>query len=237
MAALMQTAKDSAALQRRLEGDLAAATANNIRESQRQAMMDLGTFFYDRGDFAAASKQFMRSRDRCSSARDTLAFCAAIVKTYAQLGNWPMVATYVSKAEAASAAAAAGGKGAASAAAGGGAADGARAAMAACAGLADMATGRYGVAAAHFAAVGPALGPDFADVVTGADVARYGALCALAARERGWIRREMLGNATFAMHLESSPEARRSLITDCFGGCPVDLWRLAVVVSRSGADN
>ena len=218
--------QDSQQLLKRLEDDLSAASANNVRESQRQALMDLGRFHYDRGDFMTASKAFMRSRDRCSSARDTVAFCAAVIRTYAQLHNWPMVTTYVSKAEGAAAGPPRGSAAGAVAATGGGSGGDPstppksgmsatrRAQMSAAAALADLATARYNNAALHFAAVGPSLGTEFSDVVTGADVARLGALCALASCDRAWIRNRLLGSATFAMHLESFPEVRRLLVLD-----------------------
>lgn len=189
------------ALLQQLTSDHADAVANSVRESQRQASMDLGAFHYARSDFATASKLFMRSREQCSTAADAAAFHAAVIRTYVQMANWPMVATYVTKAQAAAAPAAAqSAEGRAAAARAG--------SLRAVAGVADMVMGRYRSAAGHFAAVGPVLSPDYADAVTSADVARYGTLTALATCERAWLRKSLLNDAGFSMHLESLPLVR-----------------------------
>ena len=72
---------------------------NSCAHTRSQAAMDLGTFHLDRGDFASAAKLFMRSREHCATAADGAAFHAAVIRTYVLMGNWPMVATYVVKAQ------------------------------------------------------------------------------------------------------------------------------------------
>jgi hypothetical protein len=209
----VQTNADSALLLKKLEEDHRASVANNIRESQRQSTMHLGSFYYDRGDFMTASKYFMRSRERCASNQDVADFCVAIVRTYAQMGNWPMVATYVNKYESTATAPHRPRPFTATRPLPDGPptdphADARLGQMPAVVGLGDMVTGRYRSAASHFARVGPSLNGGLSDVVSGVDVARYGTLCSLAACERRWIRTELLGKPAFAMHLESLVEVR-----------------------------
>lgn len=187
---LLQAVSESDVLRKRLEADLHAAKANNIRESIRQSSMDLGMFYFDRSDYVSASKMFMRTRDHCSNNVQMLDFCIAVIKTYVLTQNWPMVSTYVGKAE-------------------GILADPkterqkqVQAQMHAVAGLADLSLSRYRQAAMNFSKVGSELGSSFDDVVASIDVARYGVLTALATHDRTAIRAQFLNSPTFSTHLE-----------------------------------
>lgn len=178
---------------------MAAATANNIRESIRQSCMDLGTFFFDRSDFPAASKMFMRTRDLCSNNNQMLDFCIAVIRTYVMTQNWPMVSTFVGKAETMLN-------------------DPQtdrmkqiRAQMYAVAGLADLCMNRHKQAAMNFSKVGAELGSSFDDIIASIDVARYGTLAALATHDRTALRPNFLNSPSFAVHLESMLEVRSLL--------------------------
>jgi COP9 signalosome complex subunit 1 len=186
----LQAHLESEALKKRLEADLNAAKANNIRESIRQSSMDLGMYHFERSDFVWASKMFMRTRDHCSNNSQMLDFCLAVLRTYVLTQNWPMVSPYVGKAE-------------------GILADPKtdrhkqiQAQMHAVAGLADLSMGRYRQAAVNFSKVGSELGSSFDDVIASIDVARYGVLTALATHDRTAIRSQFLNSQTFSTHLE-----------------------------------
>lgn len=194
-----QANAESDTLRKRLESDMAAATANNIRESIRQSCMDLGTFFFDRSDFPAASKMFMRTRDLCSNNNQMLDFCIAVIRTYVMTQNWPMVSTFVGKAETMLN-------------------DPQtdrmkqiRAQMHAVAGLADLCMNRHKQSATNFSKVGAELGSSFDDIIASIDVARYGTLAALATHDRTALRPLFLNSPSFAVHLESMLEVRRFL--------------------------
>lgn len=191
---MAQATAESDSLRKRLESDLAAATANNIRESIRQSCMDLGTFFFDRSDFPAASKMFMRTRDLCSNNNQMLDFYIAVIRTYVMTQNWAMVSTFVGKAETMLN-------------------DPQtdrmkqiRAQMHAVAGLADLCMNRHKQSAANFSKVGAELGSSFDDIIASTDVARYGTLAALATHDRTALRPHFLNSPTFAVHLESMLE-------------------------------
>ena len=57
-------------IQKKLEADLAAGKANVVKEVIRSGYMELGDFFYRRGDLIQAMKNYLRSRDYCSSPRN-----------------------------------------------------------------------------------------------------------------------------------------------------------------------
>jgi 26S proteasome subunit RPN7 len=164
----------------------------------RQCTMDLGRFHYDRGDFVAASKTLLAARDHCASPPQMLQFFMAVIRTYVAAGNWPMVTTYVSKAEqivnvgkpseAKEEYAAL------------------RAQLHAVAGLAELSMQHYRAAAVAFSRVGPELGSSLDDVICAADVARYGTLTGLAQFDRSELRSRFLNSPAFAGPLESVVE-------------------------------
>ena len=65
-------------------------------------------------------------------------------------------------------------------------------------------------AAIHFSNVDPELGNSFDDILSGQDVAVYGALSALAALDRKEIRDKCLSKSSFIYFLESMPQVFRS---------------------------
>ncbi len=65
-----ETSKQAEQIQKKLEADLAAGKANVVKEVIRSGYMELGDFFYRRGDLIQAMKNYLRSRDYCSSPRN-----------------------------------------------------------------------------------------------------------------------------------------------------------------------
>ena len=62
--------RKSRQLQERLEGELNTSKANLVKEAIRAGYVELGDFFYKRGDLSAALKNYVRSRDYCASSRN-----------------------------------------------------------------------------------------------------------------------------------------------------------------------
>jgi hypothetical protein len=188
---------ESELLKEKLESDLASAKANNIRESIRQSSMDLGHYYLDRSDYITASKLFMRTRDHCATNAHMLDFCLAVIRSYVLSQNWPMVLTYVQKADSIL--------------------TGTmtekqkqiRAQIKAVSGVAELSMSRYRQAALNFSEVGAVMGSNFEDVVSGVDVARYGVLAALASFDRTDLRVRFLNSTTFSTYTESMLEVRR----------------------------
>jgi COP9 signalosome complex subunit 1 len=191
----VQTEQEAVQLLQQLLEDQTSATANMVREGQRQSALDMGEYYYERGNVTAASKFFMRCREHCQSPHDLLMSQIAIIRAQAQMLNWPMVSVYVSKAQELL-----------SHPKVGLVPPGTAAGLSAVAGIADMALGHQGLAAEHFAAVGPTISAELQDVATSTDVARYGALMSAAAHPRSWLRNKLLNNAHFVTHLESLPQ-------------------------------
>lgn len=196
----------------KLEADLQSSKALLIKESIRIAHLDVGDHHAARGDLPEALKAYVRSRDYVASPSHNIAMCLAVVRVASELGNWPLVLSYVSKAEAELASAGGAAKQPQTAAGGGGTlpsdpALGAK--LAASAGLALLKSGRYKQAARRFCETSFELAAGgFPEVLTPADVALYGGLCALATFERGELRRRVIHNPGFCSFLELLPEIR-----------------------------
>ncbi len=60
---------------------------------------DLGDFFFQRGDYQNALKNFLRTRDYCTTPKHVVAMCLNIIKVSLETGNYALVSQYVSKAE------------------------------------------------------------------------------------------------------------------------------------------
>ena len=62
--------RKSRQVQERLEAELNASKASLVKEAIRAGHVELGDFFYERGDLSAALKNYVRSRDYCASPRN-----------------------------------------------------------------------------------------------------------------------------------------------------------------------
>ena len=193
------------ARQDRLTTELSNYKTNLIKESIRMGYNDLGDFYYDRNDLSAALKSYVRTRDYCTTAKHVVAMSLAVVRLSLEVENWNQVLTYVAKASSTL--------------------DEIDRAKLSCAqGLAHLHSGKYSQAARVFVGVPFALDDNYADVVSPADVAVYGAFAALASMDRNDLRKHVIDNVAFRNFLELQPDVRE-LVTAVFNSKFEDMIR------------
>ncbi|XP_065028856.1 COP9 signalosome complex subunit 1 isoform X1 [Musa acuminata AAA Group] len=152
----------------KLENELNSYKTNLIKESIRMGFNDLADFFYAHGQLGDAFKNYVRTRDYCTSSKHISQMCLNVILVSIELGQFMHVSNYVSKAEQAPEQA-----------------DPITHSKLRCAaGLAYMETKKYKLAARKFLETGPELGNNYTDVIAQQDVATYGGLCALASFDR-----------------------------------------------------
>ncbi|CAF0789131.1 unnamed protein product [Didymodactylos carnosus] len=83
----------------KLDTDLRNFRTNSIKDSIRRGHDDLGDHYLDGGDYFNAVRCYVRSRDYCVTPRHMVTMCMNVIKASFYLQNWPNVLTYVSKAE------------------------------------------------------------------------------------------------------------------------------------------
>ena len=83
----------------KLEADLNSHKTSMVKESIRMGHNDLGDHHYERGDFSAALKSYVRTRDYCTAPKHIISMCLNVIKASIQMGNFTHVANYVTKAE------------------------------------------------------------------------------------------------------------------------------------------
>eukprot|EP00967_Tisochrysis_lutea_P155147 scaffold309887_cov33-Tisochrysis_lutea.AAC.1 len=191
--------KKTSSMLEKLEADLNSHKTSLDKESIRMAHTELGDFHRNRGDFAAALKCYVRTRDYCATSRHTIRMCLNVIQVSIQMGNYAHVSNYVTKAESLP-----------------DVSDQVLfAQLRVAAGLAALDVKNFKVAARNFVDVSVDLGTSFSDICSVADVALYGGLCALAAFERADLASKVVGNASFRSLLELHPEVR-DLVNDFF---------------------
>ena len=200
------------------------------QEAIRLSHNELAAFQHARGDPQGAFKSHVRSRDYCSTPQHTVQMCLALIAVAFELPSFAsQVANYVQKAEQALEATgvlmpALGAPGSAQAsaalaatAAGGSPAEvaalKASAKLKAASALSLLDQKKYKHAARRFTEIPPDL--EFSDVLSGADVATYGALTALASFDRAELRQHVVDNVPFRTYLELLPELR-DLVADFY---------------------
>ena len=72
---------------------------NSIKDSIRRGHDDLGDHYLDAGDFFNAVRCYVRSRDYCVTPRHMITMCMNVIKASFYMQNWSNVLSYVSKAE------------------------------------------------------------------------------------------------------------------------------------------
>ena len=160
---------------------------------------DLGDFFAGRGDFGAALKAYVRTRDYCATAKHVLAMCISVIKVSVHMGNFSHVANYVAKAEMTPEVC-----------------DGTvTAQLKVASGLAALMGKKYKQAARKFVEAGTELGSSFSDVISAQDVAVYGSLCALASFDRADLKSKLIENSSFRSFVELVPQVRE-LVSDFY---------------------
>ncbi|KAH7306636.1 hypothetical protein KP509_22G023200 [Ceratopteris richardii] len=160
---------------------------------------DLGDFYNERGDLQQAFKNFVRTRDYCTTSKHIISMCLNVILVAINLGQFHHVSNYVAKAEQTP--------------------DNLEplivAKLKVAAGLAYLENQKYKLAARKFVETSPDLGASFNDVIAAQDVATYGGLCALASFDRAELKSKVIENRNFKNYLELVPEVRE-LIHDFY---------------------
>ncbi|CAA0820791.1 COP9 signalosome complex subunit 1 [Striga hermonthica] len=181
----------------KLENELNAYRTNLIKESIRMGYNDFGEFYYVHGQLGEAFKNYVRTRDYCTTSKHIIQMCLNAILVSIEMGQFTHVTSYVSKAEQSQ-----------------DALDPVTVAKLRCAaGLAHLEGKKYKLAARKFLETGPELGNNYNTVIAPQDVATYGSLCALASFDRAELKSKVIDNITFRNFLELVPEIRE-LIND-----------------------
>ncbi|KAF5761441.1 putative proteasome component (PCI) domain, winged helix DNA-binding domain superfamily [Helianthus annuus] len=195
----------------KLESELNAYRTNLIKESIRMGYNDFGDFYYAQGALGDAFKNYVRTRDYCTTATHIIHMCLNAILVSIEMGQFAHVTSYVSKAEQNKADL-----------------DPITIAKLQCAaGLAHLEAKRYKLAARKFLETAPELGNNYSEVIAAQDVATYGGLCALASFDRSELKAiltfiyyyystaKVIDNINFRNFLELVPEVRE-LIHDFY---------------------
>ncbi|KAI8023587.1 COP9 signalosome complex subunit 1 [Camellia lanceoleosa] len=175
----------------KLESELNAYRTNLIKESIRMGYNDFGDFYYAHGALGDAFKNYVRTRDYCTTSKHIIHMCLHAILVSIEMGQFTHVSSYVGKAEQNP-----------------DALDAVTIAkLRAAAGLALLEAKKYKQAARKFLETGPELGNHYTEVIAPQDIATYGGLCALAKQS---YRQYQLPN-----FLELVPEVRE-LINDFY---------------------
>ena len=83
----------------KLDTDLRNFRTNSIKDSIRRGHDDLGDHYLDAGDYFNAVRCYVRSRDYCVTPRHMITMCMNVIKASFYMQNWSNVLSYVSKAE------------------------------------------------------------------------------------------------------------------------------------------
>ncbi|XP_078445627.1 COP9 signalosome complex subunit 1 isoform X2 [Wolffia australiana] len=179
--------------------ELRKEKTNLIKESIRMGYNDLGDFFYAHGNLGEAFKNYVRTRDYCTTSKHIIQMCLNVILVSIELGQFVHVSNYVSKAEQPP-----------------DVQDPITIAKLRCSsGMAFLESKKYKLAARKFLETGPELGSNYAEVIAPQDVAIYGGLCALASFDRTELKNKVIDNINFRNFLELVPEVRE-LIHDFY---------------------
>lgn len=197
----------------KLDNELNGYRTNLIKESIRMGYNDIGDFYYAHGQLSDAFKNYIRTRDYCTTSKHVVQMCMNVILVSIELGQFAHVTNYVSKAEQTP-----------------DTLDGIPLAkLRAAAGLAYLKTKKYKLSARKFLETGPELGSNYSEVIAPQDVAVYGALCALASFDRSDLKSKVIDNVNFRNFLELVPEVRE-LVNDFYssryGSCLEHLEKL-----------
>ncbi|XP_057979054.1 COP9 signalosome complex subunit 1 [Malania oleifera] len=183
----------------KLENELNAYRTNLIKESIRMGYNDFGDFYYSHGALGDSFKNYVRTRDYCTTSKHIIHMCLNAILVSIEMGQFTHVTSYVSKAEQTPEAL-----------------DSVTSAKLRCAaGLAHLEAKKYKLAARKFLETGPELGINYTEVIASQDVATYGGLCALASFDRTELKNKVIDNVNFRNFLELVPEVRE-LIHDFY---------------------
>ncbi|CAI9765220.1 unnamed protein product [Fraxinus pennsylvanica] len=145
----------------RLENELNAYRTNLIKESIRMGYNDFGDFYFAHGQLGDAFKNYVRTRDYCTTSKHIVHMCLNAILVSIEMGQFTHVTSYVSKAEQSQ-----------------DALDPITIAKLRCAaGLALLEGKKYKLAARKFLETGPDLGNSYTEVIAPQDVATHYASC------------------------------------------------------------
>ncbi|XP_046472824.1 COP9 signalosome complex subunit 1 isoform X1 [Neodiprion pinetum] len=195
---LESKSKKAALKLEKFDTDLKNYKSNSIKESIRRGHDDLGDHYLDCGDLSNALKCYSRARDYCTSGKHVVNMCLNVIKVSVYLQNWSHVISYVTKAENTPDFSEVHGK------------DNNQAVITKlkiAAGLAELTTMKYKMAARHFlqASLDHC---DCPELLSPGNVALYGGLCALATFERNELQKQVIFSSSFKLFLELEPQLR-----------------------------
>lgn len=193
-----QKTKKAALKLEKLDNDLKNSKSNSIKESIRRGHDDLGDHYLSCGELANALKCYSRARDYCTSGRHVINMCLNVIKVSIYLQNWSHVLSYVSKAECTPEFTDTQNR------------DQNQATLTrlkCAAGLAELATRKYKLAAKHFLQANFDH-CDFPDMISCNNIAIYGGLCALATFDRQELQKNVISSASFKLFLELETQIR-----------------------------
>uniref|UniRef100_A0A5B6ZHT0 Putative COP9 signalosome complex subunit 1 n=1 Tax=Davidia involucrata TaxID=16924 RepID=A0A5B6ZHT0_DAVIN len=183
----------------KLENELNAYRTNLIKESIRMGYNDFGDFYYVHGALPDAFKNYVRTRDYCTTSKHIIHMCLNAILVSIEMGQFAHVTSYVGKAEQNP-----------------DALDPITVAKLRCAaGLSLLEAKKYKLAARKFLETGHELGNNYTEVIASQDIATYGGLCALASFDRTELKNKVIDNINFRNFLELVPEVRE-LIHDFY---------------------
>nr|XP_043624640.1 COP9 signalosome complex subunit 1 [Erigeron canadensis] len=192
----------------KLENELNAYRTNLIKESIRMGYNDFGDFYYAHGALGDAFKNYVRTRDYCTTVKHIIHMCLNAILVSIEMGQFAHVVSYVSKAEQ--------NKIEKTDKNDKNEVDSITIAKLNCAsGLAQLEAKKYKIAARKFLETSPELGNNYSEVIAPQDVATYGGLCALASFDRAELKAKVIDNINFRNFLELVPEVRE-LIHDFY---------------------
>ena len=200
----------------KLDNDLRNFRTNSIKDSIRRGHDDLGDHYLDAGDFFNAVRCYVRARDYCVTPRHMITMCMNVIKASFYMQNWPNVLSYVSKAEQAIESLESSTKSTPAPTTMANPMETTSTSDAALisrlkvyAGIAELATKRYKLAAKNFLTVNfEHCSNHFKDLISPQTLIQYVCLCSLATFERAEIHRLILMSTNMKQYLELEPAIR-----------------------------
>ncbi|CAF2671394.1 unnamed protein product [Rotaria sp. Silwood2] len=211
----------------KLDTDLRNFRTNSIKDSIRRGHDDLGDHYLDAGDFFNAVRCYVRSRDYCVTPRHMITMCMNVIKASFYMQNWSNVLSYVSKTEQAIESLESTSKSSTTPSMLSSMVNPMEVSSASTtnatiasdviltsrlkvyAGIAELATKRYKLAARHFLAVSfDYCSNHFQDLISPQTLIQYVCLCSLATFERSEIHRLVIMSTNMKQYLELEPSIR-----------------------------
>eukprot|EP00814_Leptocylindrus_danicus_P019093 CAMPEP_0116019462 /NCGR_PEP_ID=MMETSP0321-20121206/9253_1 /TAXON_ID=163516 /ORGANISM="Leptocylindrus danicus var. danicus, Strain B650" /LENGTH=586 /DNA_ID=CAMNT_0003490041 /DNA_START=144 /DNA_END=1904 /DNA_ORIENTATION=- len=180
-----------------LESRLDTSKSRLNKESIRAAYLELGNFWKEIGMLKESMRCHLRSRDFCTSSKQSGQMCLAVIGLGIDLRQFSYVNSYVTKAENTVNLVSSEPLTAAK--------------LRVSSGLSLLENGNYADAAKKFTEVSIDLGPEFNSVMSPEDIALYGAVLSLAALDRSEIQKHVIDSSTFKQRLELLPWMRDAI--------------------------